>query len=65
MAEVCVWTRMPDRPIPFDLMRVRYTADCTEKIAAGVHAIYPDNCPNCGRSVAIKSTDSGGSEHGD
>ena len=47
----CIWTRLPDIDHPFETHPVQYNIGCIDKVARGVHAIYPDECPHCHKAV--------------
>lgn len=50
-SHVCRWTRLPDLTDPFETHKVRYRCGCNGEVVSGVHPIYPDDCPKCGKQV--------------
>lgn len=50
-SHVCRWTRLPDLTDPFESHKVRYRCGCNGEVVSGVHPIYPDDCPKCGKQV--------------
>lgn len=51
----CAWVRMPDVSVPPGCFSVRFYIPCIGEVAKGVHALYPDDCPHCGKRVRLVS----------
>jgi hypothetical protein len=60
----CDWTRLQDtdwKAVEDGLQPplVQFRTGCSEEIAQGMHPIYPDDCPRCGRKVLIRQSGNG------